>query len=151
MLYDDTLKMIDRTVRVMDRNVFQELGGDPRAYTTDDYAKLVCRHSKIIKSMAAVDNTVTFNLVLSMAGASRADPDTTVKICGEDADESARYFQSLDNLLLTLIEARERPAELAWQLLKVPARWSRHRTHSQDVESDEDPDEWFEPDLDNAY
>ncbi|GKU06410.1 hypothetical protein FLAG1_08100 [Fusarium langsethiae] len=151
MLYDDTLKMIDRNVRVIDRKVFQERGGDPRAYTTDDYAKLVYRHSKTVKSMAAVDNTLAFNLLLSMADASNADLDTTVKICGEDADESARYFQSLDNLLLPLIKARQQPAELDWQLLEVPVRWSRRRTRSQDAKSDEDPDEWSEPDLDNEY
>ncbi|KAF5247779.1 hypothetical protein FAUST_563 [Fusarium austroamericanum] len=146
-LYDDTLKMIDRNVRVMDRKVSGETGDDPLDYTTDDYAKLVCRHSKTVNALAAVDNTLAFNLVLSMADASHADLDTTLEMCGEDPAETARYFQSLDNLLLLLIKAREQPAELCWQLLEVPVRWSRRRTRSQDAESDEDPDEWSEPDY----
>lgn len=150
-LYDDTLKMIDRNVRVMDRKVSGETDHDPLDYTTDDYAKLVCRHSKTVKALAEVDNTLAFNLVLSMADASHADLDTTLEMCGEDPAETARYFQSLDNLLLLLIKARQQPAELCWQLLEVPVRWSRRRTRSQDAESDEDPDEWSEPDYERQY
>ncbi|KAL6917206.1 hypothetical protein ACHAPO_005990 [Fusarium lateritium] len=148
-LYDDTIKMIDRNIQIMDRKVVGELGAEPRDYTTEDYAKLVCRHSKTVKTIASVNNTLAFNLLLSMADASHADLDTSVEICGEN--ESARYFQRLDNSLLQLIKARERPAHLDWHLLEVPVRWSRRRTRSQDAGSDEDPDEWSEPDLDNQY
>ncbi|CAG1960443.1 unnamed protein product [Fusarium graminearum] len=151
VLYDDTLSMIDRNVRVMDRQVSGETGDDPLDYTTDDYARLVCRHSKIVNALAVVDNTLAFNLVLSMADASHTDLDTTLEMCGEDPGETARYFQSLDNLLLPLIKYRQQPAELCWQLLQVPGRWSQRRTGSQDAESDEDPDEWSEPDYERQY
>ncbi|VTO85115.1 unnamed protein product [Fusarium graminearum] len=116
VLYDDTLSMIDRNVRVMDRKVSGETGDDPLDYTTDDYTKLVCRHSKIVNALAVVDNTLAFNLVLSMADASHTDLDTTLEMCGED-----------------------------------PVRWSQRRTGSQDAESDEDPNEWSEPDYERQY
>ncbi|KAG8352605.1 hypothetical protein FVEN_g9412 [Fusarium venenatum] len=109
--------MIDRNIQIVDRKVVVELGGDPSDYTTEDYAKLVCRHSKTAKTIAPVNNTLASNLLLSMADASHAD-----------------LYTSLD-----------------WQLLEVPVRWSRRRIRSQDAESDEDPDEWSEPDLDNQY
>ncbi|KAH6992963.1 hypothetical protein EDB82DRAFT_498172 [Fusarium venenatum] len=99
--------MIDRNIQIVDRKVVVELGGDPSDYTTEDYAKLVCRHSKTAKTIAPVNNTLASNLLLSMADASHADLYTSVGICGEN--ESARYFQRLDNWLLQLIKARELP------------------------------------------
>ncbi|OBS24323.1 hypothetical protein FPOA_04868 [Fusarium poae] len=149
MLYDDTIKMIDKNIHILDGKVVGELGANPRDYTTEDYAKLVCRHSKTVKAIAPVNNTLAFNLVLTMADASHADLDTSVELCGEN--ESTRYFQRLDNWLLQLIKSRERPTHLDWQLPEVPVRWSRRRTRSQDAESDEDPDEWSEPDLGHQY
>lgn len=78
MLYDDTLKTIDKNVKIMDRKVFTEIGSrDLWAYTTADYAKLVCHHFKTVQETTTIDNTLAFNLVLSMADASHTDLDTT--------------------------------------------------------------------------
>jgi hypothetical protein len=151
MLYDDTLRIIDRNIKIMGRKVYGEIGGDPWAYTTANYAILVCRHFKTVQDVAAVDNTLAFNLVLSMADASHTDLDTTTKMCGMNCDESTPTFQRLDKLLFPLIKARERPTELDFHLFEIPVRWSRRRTRSQDAESDEDPDEWSEPDFDTQH
>ncbi|KAK6711211.1 hypothetical protein SNK05_005638 [Fusarium graminearum] len=115
----DSSQQADRERRERSAKVLKvsgETGDDPLDYTTDDYTKLVCRHSKIVNALAVVDNTLAFNLVLSMADASHTDLDTTLEMCGED-----------------------------------PVRWSQRRTGSQDAESDEDPNEWSEPDYERQY
>src|SRR6266566_4790800 len=71
-----------------------------------------------------MDSTRGFTLLLSMADASHTDLDATAKMCGTPCDESIPTFTLLDEALLPLIEAREKPASLAAELPKVPNRWT---------------------------
>ncbi|RGP81078.1 glycoside hydrolase family 43 [Fusarium longipes] len=124
-LYDDTLRIIDRNIRVMDKRVFKDTFDGNMDYTMTDYAKLVHPHFTTVKRIAALDIALAFNLVVSMAEASHNDNSTAPRWTDGSSDEWNTIFKALDSLLLLMIKARERPAELDSELLKVPTRWSR--------------------------
>lgn len=123
-LYADTLKALDKRVDELDKKV-KMMGGNSTAITTSDYATSARRHMGAVEKLVAMDTALAFNLLLSMADASHADLDSSCKMCGTPCDDSVPTFQLLDEALLPLIEARERPASLAAELPKVPRRWTK--------------------------
>ncbi|POR34063.1 Glycoside hydrolase family 43 protein [Tolypocladium paradoxum] len=122
-LYTDTLKALDKGVDELDKKV-KVMSGNSTAITTSNYATSAREHMGAVKKLVAMDTTLAFNLLLSMADASHTDLDTTCNMCGTPCDDSIPTFKLLDAALLPLIEAREKPASLAAELAKVPQRWA---------------------------
>lgn len=122
-LYTDTLKAIDKRVDELDKKV-KTMSGNSAAITTSTYATSVRQHMGAVKKLVAMDTTLAFNLLLSMADASHTDLDATCKMCGTTCDNSTPTFKLLDEALLPLIEAREKQANLAAELPEVPKRWT---------------------------
>jgi hypothetical protein len=122
-LYTDTLKVLDKRVDELDKRV-KTISGNSTAITTSSYATSACKHMGAVKKLIAMDPTLAFNLLLSMADASHTDLDATCKMCGTPCDNSIPTFKLLDEALLPLIEAREKPASLAADLPEVPKRWT---------------------------
>ncbi|KAH8742470.1 hypothetical protein F5883DRAFT_430897 [Diaporthe sp. PMI_573] len=100
------------------------MSGNSTAITTSSYATSTRKHMSAVKKLVAMDTTLAFNLLLSMADASHTDLDATCKMCGTPCDNSIPTFKLLDEALLPLIEAREKPASLAAELPQVPKRWT---------------------------
>jgi len=121
-LYTDTLKALDKGVDELDKKV-KTMSGNSTAITTSNYASSARKHISAIKQLVAMDTILAFNLLLSMADASHTDLDASCKMCGTPCDKSAPTFKLLDEPLLPLIEAREKPASSA-ELSEVPKRWT---------------------------
>ncbi|KAH6954066.1 hypothetical protein BKA56DRAFT_503779 [Ilyonectria sp. MPI-CAGE-AT-0026] len=100
------------------------MSGNSKAITTSNYATSARKHMSAVKKLVATDTTLAFNLLLSMADASHTDLDATWKMCGTPCDHSIPTFKLLDDALLPLIEAREKPTSLGAQLPEVPQRWT---------------------------
>ncbi|GAB0134881.1 hypothetical protein EsDP_00003235 [Epichloe bromicola] len=122
-LYTDSLNALDKRVDELDKKV-KTMNGNSTAITTSDYATSARKHMAAVKKLVAMDTTLAFNLLLSMADASHTDLDATAKMCGTPCDESIPTFKLLDDALLTLVEAREKPASLVAGLPEVPRRWT---------------------------
>jgi hypothetical protein len=121
-LYTDTLKALDKGVDDLDKKV-KTMNGNSTAITTSNYASSARKHISAIKQLVAMDIIMAFNLLLSMADASHTDLNASIKMCGTPCDDSSPTFKLLDEALLPLIEAREKPAS-SDELLKVPKRWT---------------------------
>ncbi|KAH7118406.1 hypothetical protein EDB81DRAFT_667689 [Dactylonectria macrodidyma] len=100
------------------------MSGNSSAVTSASYATSARKHMGAVKKLVPMDTTLAFNLLLSMADASHTDLDATWKMCGTPCDNSIPTFKQLDEALLPLIEAREKPACLAAGLPEVPKRWT---------------------------
>lgn len=122
-LYTDTLEALDKRVNELDKKV-KTMNGNSWAITSSNYATSACKHMAAVKKLVAMDTTLAFNLLLSMADASHTDLDATAKMCGTPCDDSIPTFKLLDDALLPLIEAREKPASLVAELPEVPRRWT---------------------------
>ncbi|KAM4063864.1 ATP-dependent DNA helicase PIF1 [Hirsutella rhossiliensis] len=122
-LYADTLKALDKRVDELDKKV-RIMSGNSAAITTSSYATSIRKHMGAVKKLVAMDITLAFNLLLSMADASHTDLDATCKMCGTPCDNSIPTFKLLDEALLSLIKAREKPVSLAAKLPEAPKRWT---------------------------
>ncbi|EXK77609.1 hypothetical protein FOQG_17684 [Fusarium oxysporum f. sp. raphani 54005] len=122
-IYADALKALDKRVDELDKKV-KVMSGNSSAITSANYATSARKHMGAIKKLVAMDTTLAFNLLLSMADASHTDLDATWKMCGTPCDSSIPTFKLLDEALLPLIEAREKPACLADGLPEIPKRWT---------------------------
>ncbi|KJZ70507.1 hypothetical protein HIM_10093 [Hirsutella minnesotensis 3608] len=122
-LYADTLKAIDKRVDELDKKV-GIMGGNSAAITTSSYATSIRKHMGAVKKLVAMDTTLSFNLLLSMADASHTDLDATCKMCGTPCDNSIPTFKLLDEALLSLIKARRKPVSLEAELPEVAKRWT---------------------------
>ena len=123
-LYTDTLTALDKRVDELDKKV-KIITGIGMSITTSTYAVSARKYMGTFKKLVAMDTTLAFNLLLSMADASHTDLDATCKMCGSTDDESVPTFKLLDEALLPLIEARQKPADIAAELADVPKRWTR--------------------------
>ncbi|KAE8394985.1 hypothetical protein BDV23DRAFT_146003 [Aspergillus alliaceus] len=121
-LYTECLKALDKRVDELDNKV-KTMSGNSSAITTSSYATSARKHLGTAKKLVTMDTTLAFNLLLSMADASHTDLDATWKMCGTPCDNSIPTFKLLDDTLLPLIEARERPTSLVAELPEVPRRW----------------------------
>ncbi|OAQ58399.1 hypothetical protein VFPPC_12189 [Pochonia chlamydosporia 170] len=122
-LYTDSLKALDKRVDELDKKV-KTMSGNSSAITTSNYAMSARKHMAAVKKLVTMDTTLAFNLLLSMADASHTDLDAALKMCGTPCDNSKPTFKMLDDALLPLLEARERPTSLAAGLPEVPRRWT---------------------------
>lgn len=71
-----------------------------------------------------MDPILGFNLLLSLADASHTELDASCKMCGVPGDSSIPTFTALDEMLLPLIEKREKNHQQGNVLSDVPARWT---------------------------
>ena len=122
-LYADTLKALDKRVDELDKMV-KNMSPNSAAITTSSYATSVRKHMGAVGKLVAMDTTLAFNLLLSMADASHTDLEATCKMCGTPFDNSIPTFKQLDEALVPLIEAREKPASPAAEPPGVPKRWT---------------------------
>ncbi|KAF7586530.1 hypothetical protein BBP40_008702 [Aspergillus hancockii] len=122
-LYTDCLKALDKRVDELDKKV-KTMSGNSSAITTSNYATSARKDLGTVKKLATMDTTLAINLLLSMADASHTDLDATLKMCGTPCDNSIPTFKLLDDTLLPLLEARERPTSLVAELPEVPRRWT---------------------------
>lgn len=123
-LCSETLKAIDKRVDELDKKV-KTMSGNSRSITTASYAVSAGKHLNTFKKLAAMDQVLAFNLLLSMADASHTDLDVSFKMCGTTDDASTPTFKKLDEALLPLIDTRDSPSERAGELPSVPHRWTR--------------------------
>lgn len=125
-LYNETLKAVDKRVSELDKKV-NAMSGNSRSITTANYATSAGKHVKTAKKLADMDTVLGFNLLLSLADASHTDLDASCKMCGEPGDSSIPTFTALDEVLLPLIEKRERNPQpgSGGALPSVPARWTQ--------------------------
>lgn len=122
-LYTNSLKALDKRIDELDKKV-KTMSGNSSAITTSNYATSARKHMGAVKKLVTMDTTLAFNLLLSMADASHTDLDATWKMCGTPCDNSIPTFKMLDDALLPLLEAREKPASLTAGLPEVPRRWT---------------------------
>ncbi|KAM3514205.1 hypothetical protein MY11210_002196 [Beauveria gryllotalpidicola] len=117
-LYIDTLKAIEKRVDELDKKI-KTMSGNSSAITTSTYAMSARKHMAAVKKLVAMDSTLAFNLLLSMADASHTDLDATMKMCGTRCDDSIPTFMTH---FCRFIEARERPESRVPGLPEVPRR-----------------------------
>jgi len=122
-LYNETLMALDKRVDELDKKV-KTMSGNSTAITTSSYATSTRKHVNAVKKLVTMDTALAFNLLLAMADASHTDLDATCKMCGTACDDSIPTFKLLDEALLPLIEAREKPVDLAAELPEIPKRWT---------------------------
>jgi hypothetical protein len=58
------------------------MSSNSTAITSSSYASSVHKHMAAVNTLLATDDTLAFNLLLSMADASHTDLDATCKMCG---------------------------------------------------------------------
>ena len=90
--------------------------------TSDDYAESMEQYLPAVKSLAAMDLVLAFNLLLGMTDASHTDVDAHPKMCGYG--DGKKTFKKLDEALLPLIEQRTAPKQRADALPEVLKRWT---------------------------
>jgi hypothetical protein len=122
-LYTETLKAIDKCVDELDKKV-KTMSGNGSSITTASHATSAGKHLTAVKKLAAMDQVLAFNLLLSMADASHTDLDVSFKMCGTTDNASTPTFKKLDEALLPLIDARDAPSKRASELPSVPLRWT---------------------------
>ncbi|KAF7561030.1 hypothetical protein G7046_g3101 [Stylonectria norvegica] len=120
-LYANALKVIDKRIVTLDKKV-KALGGNTRAIAILDYAISAEKHLPTVDTLRTTDNTLAFNLLLYMADASATDMSATCKMSGEEHD-CTPTFELLDASLLSLMELREKPANIGAGYTEVRKRW----------------------------
>ena len=122
-LYTDTIKALDKRVDELDK-IVKTMDPNSTTITTSTYATSARKHMDTVGKLVAMDTKLAFNLLLSMADASHTDLDAACKMCGTICDNSVPTFKLLDEALLPLIEAREKPASFSAELPDIPKRWT---------------------------
>lgn len=122
-LYSETLKALDKEISKLDKRVRTMDRNSIFAINTCTYADEASEHLPAAMELAHLDTTLAFNLLLSIADASHADLNVSIKMSGYD-ESSSDVFRTLDVVLLPLIEGRAKPTAHIETLPSVPHRWT---------------------------
>ncbi|PHH91070.1 hypothetical protein CDD83_1766 [Cordyceps sp. RAO-2017] len=125
-MYTLILPDLDKGVDELDKKS-KAMNPNSWGITTCSYADSVCELLRPAKMPVDLNSYLGFNLLLtcSMVDASYTDLDANAKMCGVDCDNSSPTFLLLDEALLPLIKAREKPITEKDELPEVPKRWTR--------------------------